>query len=1410
MATQLTLVVALTIIAALLLARRAGSAPLVARSRARRATAVGVLATLALLSCNRDATAPDGGAMLVARGLSFAVTFPSIMNQAGSAASTLVAFTRVRLVLRHPDGSVARDTIVNFSSADAGQLTLSLNVTLLPQTTASGETLSLLLSYMNAAGDVVFIGGPQSVIVIPSRPGDPPPPPIQVPLRYAGPGANAASVRIAPRTLSLTAGDNFTLTAVALDATGGTLANTPMVWYSLDAAVATITSSGAGAGSALTARGPARICVQLLTGQADTVNLTVLPKLSALASVSGNGQVGSGGAVIAQPLVVRATATDGLPMAGVAVTFAPSAGGIVGAATMVTDNAGLAQTTWRLAPALGAQSLTAAAAGLAGTVSFSATSTSGPAAKLAFTTQPTSGTAGVPLQPVVVTVQDALGNTAASYTGAVTMTLGANPGGDALIGTATVNAVAGVATFPALRLRKAAAGYTLVASSTPLTGASSNTFNVSAAPATSLAVVSGGAQGGVAGSLLPELIVVVVKDSVGNLVAGTTVSFNVASGGGTTTPASSVTAGDGTASTKWTLGPTIGFQVLNVSGTGLTPNPLTVGASAAPLAQLQFVQQPTTTTAGVAMSPAVTVRAVNGAGVTDATFTGMISLAFQSNPSSATLAGTTAIAAVSGVATFSTLRVRKAGSGFSLLASASGWASATSGTFNIVPAPASSVVISSGNAQAGPTLTALTNPLVVLVTDSTGNPVSGVTVNWVTSNGSVSPASSTTNASGLASTSWTLGSTGGAQSVTASVGALSPVSFSATAAAPPGSYSKTWTGATNTDWSTSTNWNPAGVPSSTDSTLIPLVANQPVLSVRSPVGKTTIASGAVVNLGAFGLDFYGNLSNAGLITGTTGSGVSFQAWSPVTSLSFNGAITAQNIGFTGSTGVITSLSGDATLTGDVFAGSLVSANGHTLTVNGNMSVFLIMTNAADVVNVSGKVTFNAGDELGRLTAGTLVVGGDFQQSGSYQTFAATGTHKVVMKGAVPQHIAFYTSINRYSHFNDLVIDNVAGVVMDSVNYDNGSGSYYGGITEAARHLTILNGTLSGVRGGYLRIGGTFTDAVGGRLTVPKVYFDSSSTPVSGTTPVISVPNLYFDALVRSSLAGNLTLNGNVFIQAGDTLRLNGHALTVNGALTEPYGSNGALEMTNSADVLTVTGDMNLNGYPNAGTFTAGTMYAGGALNASLFQASGSHKLVMNGSGSFLLSIGSGDSTAVGKSRLNDLEIANSAASTYSLVSSGLYVNGTFTKTTTAATTLKWSGPSLEKLIVGAVNVTQPITFDRVQFWLVGGGAVTAFNNASFVNSWYYSAEDPVAGGTQQYHLVVSRGGAGSYTFNGLSFSNSTPQSPGPSPRSNPWAYVAVQGPAGLAVSLTGTSPTAAALPAGKTLVTGGASLIWTP
>src|SRR2546422_706580 len=71
-----------------------------------------------------------------------------------------------------------------------------------------------------------------------------------------------------------------------------------------------------------------------------------------------------------------------------------------------------------------------------------------------------------------------------------------------------------------------------------------------------------------------------------------------------------------------------------------------------PATHLAFGVQPSTTQVGVAITPAVTVAALDASGDTVTTFTGTISIPIHNNPAGGTLTGNAPVNAVTGVATF--------------------------------------------------------------------------------------------------------------------------------------------------------------------------------------------------------------------------------------------------------------------------------------------------------------------------------------------------------------------------------------------------------------------------------------------------------------------------------------------------------------------------------------------------------------------------------------------------------------------------------------------------------------------------------------------------------------------------------------------------------------------------------------
>lgn len=90
------------------------------------------------------------------------------------------------------------------------------------------------------------------------------------------------------------------------------------------------------------------------------------------------------------------------------------------------------------------------------------------------------------------------------------------------------------------------------------------------APPSQLRVVLGDGQSGPVNSELPNPITVQVTDDLENPKAGVTISFAVASGGGTLSNPTAVTNAQGLASVVWTLGPLTGVQTVVASSPGLT------------------------------------------------------------------------------------------------------------------------------------------------------------------------------------------------------------------------------------------------------------------------------------------------------------------------------------------------------------------------------------------------------------------------------------------------------------------------------------------------------------------------------------------------------------------------------------------------------------------------------------------------------------------------------------------------------------------------------------------------------------------------------------------------------------------------------------------------------------------------
>src|SRR3989475_552757 len=315
------------------------------------------------------------------------------------------------------------------------------------------------------------------------------------------------------------------------------------------------------------------------------------------------------------------------------------------------------------------------------------------------------------------------------FTDAVTIALGSNPGGSALSGTTPVAAVSGVATL-FLSLNKAGTGYTLTTSASGFTPVTSTAFDITPGTATQFAFTQQ-PSATVAGATISPAVQVTALDPGGNPVPSFTGSITVALGknpggstlGGTTT----VAAVNGVASFgDLSANKTGTGYALTATATGLNPatsSGFTITPGAA--TQLVFGTQPSTTVANRQITPAVKVQALDAFGNVATGFTGAVAIALGSNPGGSTLSGTTPVAAVSGVATFF-VTLNRTGTGYTLTASAGGFAPVTSTAFDITPGTATQLAftVQPSNTVAGATI----SPAVqITALDAAGNPVPSFT-----------------------------------------------------------------------------------------------------------------------------------------------------------------------------------------------------------------------------------------------------------------------------------------------------------------------------------------------------------------------------------------------------------------------------------------------------------------------------------------------------------------------------------------------------------------------------------------------------------------------------------------------------------------------------------------------------------
>jgi hypothetical protein len=360
--------------------------------------------------------------------------------------------------------------------------------------------------------------------------------------------------------------------------------------------------------------------------------------------------------------------------------------------------------------------------GMTGVTTNSFDVTAAAASQLLVTSQPsTSITAGNTFG-LTVTAEDQYGNVATAFAGSVAIALKSDPGGGSLGGTGSMVPTDGVATFSDLEIEKAGIGYTIQATGTGLTAATTNSFDVTAAAASQLIVTAQPPSTITAGNTFG--LTVTAEDQYGNIATAFAGSIAVAltsnPGGGSLGGTGSIVPTDGVATfSDLEIEKAGNGFTIQATGTGLTAattNSFDVTAAAA--SQLIVTAQPPSTiTAGDTFG--LTVTAEDPFGNVATAFAGSVALTLKSDPDGGSLGGTGSMVPTNGVAAFSDLAIDKAGNGFTIQATGTGLTAATTDSFDVTAAAASQLIVT---VQPPSTITAgNTFGLTVTAEDQYGN-----------------------------------------------------------------------------------------------------------------------------------------------------------------------------------------------------------------------------------------------------------------------------------------------------------------------------------------------------------------------------------------------------------------------------------------------------------------------------------------------------------------------------------------------------------------------------------------------------------------------------------------------------------------------------------------------------------------
>lgn len=415
--------------------------------------------------------------------------------------------------------------------------------------------------------------------------------------------------------------------------------------------------------------------------------------------------------------------------------------------------------------------------------------------------------------------------------------------------------------------------------------------------------------------------------------------------------------------------------------------------------------------------------------------------------------------------------------------------------------------------------------------------------------------------------------------------------------------SYTWTGSTDIDWGTSSNWSPSGVPTAGDAVSIASTTNQPVLDMARSISSLTMSASSTLSLGGHVL----TVSGTGTFTSATVSN------GELITDSFSATTSTFSADVSASGNSITTTS--CTYQGEVsleYTGTVnISSGGNTfegvthITQSGSGG-FIFGTTNPDVFEDS---LFAVSNGANQLVFGTSSIGNRFEgytlfQRGASATSSGIKVGNTASTTSLLNHVKLSSSssaVGTFSisviEFRDCIFDSTASIGIDTSGFSLGQIKFLNSTVAVPTHLslsgnssflldneTVFEDSLSLSASNFFihacefqgysqleKTGSGINQSMGPITASGALHFKNSG---SGFFYIDDGSGDYQDVTLENTSSGHLA-----FCRGGTGNTMNGNLETII--------SNGIISIgIEGANRLNLTGDISINS-------TGGNLYFGG-------------------------------------------------------------------------------------------------------------------------------------------------------------------------------------------------------------------------